>query len=109
MTAWITLMNPPFNTRKNKMKKHQSSIAFGFLGLLVGFTLCYVVFVIPSPEIKLTASTGFPPQLEYYVTTGQPTKPEVPKAHQSEFNWDPYLIQPTLPPKIVGRYYYNGK
>jgi hypothetical protein len=71
---------------------------FGCLGLCAGFMLCYVFFVIPTCGAKATAITPLPQRVFY-----------VPKSDHSQLDWRPYLIQPMLPPKIIGRYEYNGR
>ena len=80
------------------MKKYLSSVVFGCLGLFVGFMLCYAFFVIPTTDIART--TFAPPPLRVLY---------VPKGGCSQLDWRPYLIQPMLPPKIIGRYEYDGK
>lgn len=80
------------------MKKHLSSVVFGCLGLFVGFALCYALLVIPTTDLARTRIA--PPPLRVFY---------VPKSDRSQLDWRPYLIQPMLPPKIIGRYEYNGK
>ena len=69
------------------MKKHLSSFLFGCLGLGVGFTLCYVYLVLPERAPKASGQPQF-----------------VALQQGSQLDWRPYLIQPTIPPKVVGKY-----
>ena len=80
------------------MKKHLSSIVFGCLGLCAGFTICYVVLVIPTHEAKPTAFTSGPRMVFY-----------APRDGHSQLDWRPQIIQPMLPPNIIGRYDYKSK
>lgn len=73
------------------MKKHLSSFLFGCLGLGVGFTLCYVYLVLPARDARQTASNQ--PHLVAHFS----------KDGQTRFEWRQPLIQPMLPPKIVGK------
>ena len=73
------------------MKKHLSSFLFGFLGLGVGFTLCYVYLVLPARDARQTASNQ-PHVVAHFSKDGQ-----------THFEWRQPLIQPMLPPKVVGK------
>jgi hypothetical protein len=70
------------------MKKHLSSLLFGCLGLCAGFTLCYVYLVLPERTPKATAPSGFI---------------ILPMQVRTHLDWQPLLIYPMIPPKIVGR------
>lgn len=76
------------------MKKHLSSLLFGSLGLCVGFTLCYVYLVLPERTAKASAPqwAAFPVQTAAF-----------PPQARGQLEWRPYLIQPMIPPKIVGK------
>jgi hypothetical protein len=76
------------------MKKHLSSLTFGCLGLCVGFTLCYVYLVLPQRVASVPS-----PQPQFVVT---PLHAKLP-AQQQQLEWRPYVIQPMIPPKVVGR------
>ena len=78
------------------MKKHLSSLVFGCLGLCVGFTLCYLYLVLP--EWTARATTPQAPYLALLRNDGH-----------SHLEWQPYLIQPMLPPKVIGKYEYRGR
>ena len=100
------MVTPSINWRY-KMKKHLSSIVFGCLGLVAGFTLCYTFFVVPTPEARPTA---FMParQVVLYAPRGGHGPLDWRPDH-SQLEWRPYLIQPMLPPKVIGRYEFNGR
>jgi hypothetical protein len=69
------------------MKRHFSSVAFGCVGLCVGFLLCYVYLALP----ERTAAAKRP---QWVAVSAQ---------GQDTLDWRPYVIQPMIPPKIVGR------
>ena len=73
------------------MKKHLSSFLFGCLGVGVGFTLCYVHLVLPACDARRTASNQ-PQLVAHFSGDGQ-----------TRFEWRQPLIQPMLPPKVVGK------
>ena len=67
------------------MKKHLSSVMFGCIGLCVGFTLCYVYLVLPK-----RAARANPPQW-------------IALQARNQLDWRPYVIEPMIPPRIVGK------
>jgi hypothetical protein len=72
------------DSRFRNMKKHLSTFLFGFLGFSSGFILCYIVLVLPREQ---AANLGNQPLL-------------VMKSFNKP-NWQPDLINPMIPPKIV--------
>ena len=70
------------------MQKHLSSLLFGCLGLGVGFTLCYVYLVLPARAVKASS---------------QPQFGAWPVQQDGQLDWRPYVIQPMIPPKVVGK------
>jgi hypothetical protein len=83
------------------MRNHLSSVVFGALGLLTGFTLCYCLIVLPDREERRAGASQVPQRLvmtqngiRWQVVPVPPVPREVP-------GWPAPLIQPMLPPKIV--------
>ena len=72
------------------MKKHRSSFLFGCLGLGVGFTPCDVHLALPARDARQRASNQ--PHLVAHFS----------KDGQTRFERRQPLIQPMLPPKVVG-------
>ena len=67
------------------MKRHLSSLVFGVLGCIVGFTTCFIYGVLPARQEANRASAFAPVMVKA----------------QPELSWEPHLIHPTIPPKIV--------
>jgi len=67
------------------MKRHLSSLVFGVLGCILGFTACYIFGVLPARQ-EAKSHSAFAP----IVVKAEPG-----------LKWEPYLIHPTIPPKIV--------
>ena len=67
------------------MKRHISSVVFGVVGCVVGFTICFIYGVLPARQ-KANGTAAFVPVMV--------------KA-DAGLKWEPYLIHPTIPPKIV--------
>ena len=67
------------------MKRHLSSVVFGVVGCIVGFTICFIYGVLPARQEARRPSQGAPVMVMV----------------QPELRWEPYLIHPTIPPKIV--------
>jgi hypothetical protein len=67
------------------MKRHLSSVVFGVLGCIVGFTACFIYGVLPARQAARSTSAFAP-----VVVMAEP-----------DLRWQPYLIHPTIPPKIV--------
>jgi len=71
--------------KAGNLKRHLSSAIFGILGCVVGFTTCFIYGVLPARE-----AARRPPAFA----------PIAIKADHG-FRWEPYLIHPTIPPKVV--------
>jgi hypothetical protein len=67
------------------MKRHLSSLVFGLLGCIVGFTTCFIYGVLPARQEAKRAPVFAPVMVKA----------------QPELRWEPHLIHPTIPPKIV--------
>jgi hypothetical protein len=74
---------------RGDMTRHFSSIVFGCLGLCVGFALCYVCGVAPT-----TKATS-------------PKLVAMPARSGDTPDWWPFVMQPMIPPRIVGKYSYS--
>ena len=72
------------------MKKHLSSFLVWCLGIGLGFSICYVYLVLPAREARQTASN--PAHLVAHFS----------KDGHTRFEWRQPLVQPMLPPKVVG-------
>lgn len=71
------------------MKWHFSSVAFGSLGFVSGFVVCFFCFVFrasPKPTAMVLPVSVL----------------SVADHDSDDLELRPYLIQPTYPPKIVG-------
>ena len=60
-------------------------MVFGVLGCILGFTACYIYGVLPARQ-EAKSPSAF--------------APVVVKAEPG-LKWEPYLIHPMIPPKIV--------
>jgi len=72
------------------MKRHLSSLVFGFLGFAVGFGSCYVWRheTAQAPGAPVSQS-----RLVYVTRADTDTGPKL--------EWRQPLIQPTIPPRVV--------
>jgi len=71
--------------KAGNLKRHLSSVVFGVLGCIVGFTTCFIYGVLPARQ-QARSAPAFAP----VVVMAQPG-----------LHWQPHLIHPTIPPKIV--------
>ncbi|MEW6304659.1 MAG: hypothetical protein AB1705_14380 [Verrucomicrobiota bacterium] len=72
------------------MQKRTSMMTSFCFGLMAGFVVCYLVMQTPDA-----------PAPQVVVPAAAPVTVAVAKNESHGWDWEPYLMHPTLPPKII--------